>query len=64
MHSPLPSRHGTFPEIPEEPKEKKKMSVPFIGLVQGKTLPRFRSEEFAQSERIRPIRVQLVDASR
>src|SRR6476659_5933803 len=38
-----------FPEFPEEPKEKK-MSAPFIGLVQGKTLPRFHSEEFAQSE--------------
>ena len=29
------------------------MALPFIGLIQGTTLPRFHSEEFAQSERIR-----------
>ena len=31
-------------------EEKKKMSLSFIGLVQGETLPRFHSEEFAQSD--------------
>ena len=60
-------RSGRFEKRPErllQEEKEKKMSLPFIGLVQGKTLPRFHSEEFAQSERIRPIRVHLVDASR
>ena len=55
-------RHEKRPERLFQRKEK--VPLAFLGLVQGKPLPRFHSEEFAQSERIRPIRVQLVDASR